>query len=155
MVEYRVLCEELRALCTGIDDETANLANAAALIYHTLPDLNWAGFYRVRGDVLLLAPFQGKPACVKIPFGRGVCGRAWQEEKTQRVEDVRLFPGHIACDGASASELVVPVFHGGTVWGVLDLDSPKIGRFTAEEESGLESFVRVLEELLWPLCPNA
>lgn len=155
MVEYRALCEELRALCAGIDDETANLANAAALIYHTLPDLNWAGFYRVRGDVLLLAPFQGKPACVKIPFGRGVCGRAWQEGRTQRVENVRLFPGHIACDVASASELVVPVFCGGAVWGVLDLDSPKIGRFTAEEEAGLESFVRVLAELLWPPRPNA
>ena len=145
MTDYSTLNRQLSALVRGVPHRTANLANAAALLYHTLDDLNWAGFYLLEGDVLVLGPFQGKPACIEIAAGRGVCGAAAAQDKTQLVPDVHLFPGHIACDSASNSELVVPIHAGGQVVGVLDLDSPLIGRFTEEDRAGLEEFVRVLE----------
>ena len=145
MTDYSTLNRQLSALVRGVPHRTANLANAAAMLYHTLDDLNWAGFYLLEGDVLVLGPFQGKPACIEIAAGRGVCGAAAAQDKTQLVPDVHLFPGHIACDSASNSELVVPIHAGGQVVGVLDLDSPLIGRFTEEDRAGLEEFVRVLE----------
>ena len=139
---YTELLEQSRALLEGERDSTANAANLAALVFHTLPDLNWAGFYWLRGRELVLGPFQGKPACVRIAVGKGVCGTAVAERRTIVVPDVNAFPGHIACDSASRSELVVPVKHGGRVVGVLDLDSPSPGRFTAEDARGLEAVVR-------------
>ena len=145
MTDYPALIQQLSALVRGVPHRTANLANAAALLYHTLDGLNWAGFYLLEGDVLVLGPFQGKPACIEIAPGRGVCGAAAAQDKTQLVYDVHQFPGHIACDSASNSELVVPIHAGGQVAGVLDLDSPHIGRFTEEDRAGLEAFVRVLE----------
>lgn len=151
----RALNQQLRALIHGVPHKTANLANAAALLYQTLPQLNWAGFYLLEQDTLVLGPFQGKPACIEIPLGRGVCGTAAAQNRTQRVYDVRQFPGHIACDGASNSELVIPIRAGGAVVGVLDLDSPRIGRFTPEEQAGLEEFVRILEQELWAESPPA
>lgn len=145
MTDYNLLNRQLEALVQGIPHRTANLANAAALLYHTLEALNWAGFYLMEGGLLVLGPFQGKPACIEIPVGRGVCGTAAAEGRTQRVRDVHQFPGHIACDCASNSEIVVPLRAGGQVVGVLDLDSPSIGRFTAEDQAGLEEFARILE----------
>ncbi len=133
---YRDLASALEALVAGESDWVANMANAAALIFETLPDLNWAGFYRNVGGELVLGPFQGRPACIRIAFGSGVCGVAAQNRKVQRVEDVSAFPGHIACDSASSSELVVPIIRDDVLIGVLDLDSPKIGRFTNEDETG-------------------
>lgn len=146
MTDYQTLCAQLSALVEGVPHQTANLANAAALLYHTLDGLNWAGFYLLEGGTLVLGPFQGKPACIEIPVGRGVCGAAAAENRTQLVRDVHQFPGHIACDSASNSELVVPIRAGGRVVGVLDLDSPHIGRFTAEDQAGLEEFVGILEK---------
>ncbi|HJP67746.1 MAG TPA: GAF domain-containing protein [Sphingomicrobium sp.] len=133
---YRDLALALEGLLAGESDSVANMANAAALIWETLPDLNWAGFYRNIGGELVLGPFQGRPACIRIPFGSGVCGVAAQTRKVQRVEDVNAFPGHIACDSASSSEIVVPIIKDDVLIGVLDLDSPKIGRFTDEDEIG-------------------
>jgi GAF domain-containing protein len=128
-------------------DPIANLANAASLIWHTTPDLNWAGFYLCRGDrELVLGPFQGKPACVRIAVGRGVCGTAVSREASVLVEDVHAFPGHIACDGASRSELVVPLRHAGRVAGVLDLDSPLLSRFTPADQAGFEAIITLLVE---------
>ena len=149
MTDYQTLNAQLSALVGGIPHRTANLANAAALLYHSLDGLNWAGFYLLQGDVLVLGPFQGKPACIEIPVGRGVCGTAVAEDRTQLVRDVRQFPGHIACDSASNSEIVVPIRADGTIVGVLDIDSPNIGRFTEEDRAGLEAFVKVLEAELW------
>ena len=146
MTDYILLNQQLAALIHGVPHKTANLANAAALLYHTLPDLNWAGFYLLEGDVLELGPFQGKPACIEIPVGRGVCGTAVAEERTQLVYDVHRFPGHIACDSASNSEIVIPIRAGGRIVGVLDIDSPRVGRFTEADQAGLEDFVRILEE---------
>jgi len=128
---YRDLAEELDALLTGEPDSTANAANAAAAIYHSLSRLNWAGFYFLRGDTLVLGPFQGRPACVRIPLGAGVCGTAARERRSILVPDVEAFPGHIACDTASRSELVVPLLLDDLVLGVLDLDSPDLARFDA------------------------
>lgn len=139
---YDELALQARALLAGETNRVANAANLAALLYHALPDLNWAGFYWLRGRELVLGPFQGKPACVRIAVGKGVCGTAVAERRTIVVPDVNAFPGHIACDSASRSELVVPVEHGGRVVGVLDLDSPSPGRFTAEDARGLEAVVR-------------
>lgn len=130
MTDYQTLNAQLAALVGGVPHQIANLANAAALLYHTLDGLNWAGFYLLEGDRLVLGPFQGRPACIEIPVGRGVCGTAVAEDKTQLVPDVHRFPDHIACDSASNSEIVVPIHVGGKVVGVLDLDSPHIGRFT-------------------------
>ena len=146
--DYAALAAELSALTDGVPYETANLANAAALLWERLPEINWAGFYKMEGGKLILGPFQGKPACIVIPIGRGVCGTAAAENRTQLVYDVHEFPGHIACDCASNSEIVVPIRVGGEIWGVLDIDSPKIGRFTEEDKSGLEHFVAVLEKIL-------
>ncbi|QIK96546.1 GAF domain-containing protein [Sphingomonas sp. HDW15A] len=133
---YEELANALEALVQGEPDAIANMANAAALIWETLPDLNWAGFYRNVGRELVLGPFQGRPACIRIPFGRGVCGAAAETLEVQRVDDVHAFGGHIACDAASESELVVPIVRGGELLAVLDLDSPRKARFTAEDEAG-------------------
>ncbi|MBL8267631.1 GAF domain-containing protein [Steroidobacter sp.] len=143
-VLYRQLVEELRGLLAGESDWIANLANSAALIYHSLPDLNWAGFYLLKDRELVVGPFQGKPACVRIALGKGVCGTAASQRVTQLVRDVHEFPGHIACDAASNSEIVVPMIRNGELLGVLDLDSPKLARFDEQDKEGLESFVAAL-----------
>ncbi len=145
---YPLLIQQLSALTEGIPYETANLANASALLWQELENINWAGFYKMTDGALVLGPFQGKPACIRIPVGRGVCGTAVAEDRTQLVYDVHQFPGHIACDSASNSEIVVPIHVNGTIWGVLDIDSPYTGRFTEEDQAGLEEFVRVLEAVL-------
>ena len=147
-VNYESLAAQLSALTDGIPYEIANLSNASALLWETLPDINWAGFYKMVDGALVLYPFQGKPACIRIPGGRGVCGTAVAEDRTQLVYDVHQFPGHIACDCASNSEIVVPIHVGGEIWGVLDIDSPSIGRFTEEDKAGLEAFVATLEKIL-------
>ena len=149
MTDYTRLNEQLAALVHGVPHRIANLSNAAALLYNTLPDLNWAGFYLMENGLLVLGPFQGKPACIEIQVGRGVCGTAAAEDRTQLVYDVHQFPGHIACDSASNSEIVVPIHGDGLIVGVLDIDSPRVGRFTEEDRVGLEAFVRVLEAELW------
>jgi L-methionine (R)-S-oxide reductase len=142
---HEQLRAQLAALLGDERDLVANLANAAALIWHTTPDLNWAGFYLRRSESeLVLGPFQGKPACVRITVGRGVCGTAVEREASVLVDDVHAFPGHIACDGASRSELVVPIRHDGRVVGVLDLDSPSLARFSEADREGFEAFVRTL-----------
>ena len=148
MVNYKTLCAQMAALTEDVPHEVANLANASALIWQTLPDINWAGFYKMVDGALVLYPFQGKPACIRIPVGRGVCGTAVAEDKTQLVYDVHQFPGHIACDSASNSEIVIPIHVKGEIWGVLDIDSPFIGRFTEEDKIGLQHFVDVLEKIL-------
>ena len=147
-VDYNILSAQLKALTEDVPYEIANLSNAAALLWEVLPDINWAGFYKMVDGILVLYPFQGKPACIRIPIGRGVCGTAVAEDNTQLVYDVHQFPGHIACDCASNSEIVVPIRVNGTIWGVLDIDSPSIGRFTEEDKAGLEQFVTVLETVL-------
>ena len=144
-----MLNQQLAALIHGVPHRIANLSNAAALLYNTLPDLNWAGFYLMEDGMLVLGPFQGKPACIEIQVGRGVCGTAVAEDRTQLVYDVHQFPGHIACDGASNSEIVVPIHAGDRIVGVLDIDSPLTGRFTEEDRVGLAEFVHVLETELW------
>ena len=149
MTDYPLLHRQLTALIHGVPHGIANLSNAAALLYNTLPDLNWAGFYLMENGLLVLGPFQGKPACIEIQVGRGVCGTAAAEDRTQLVYDVHQFPGHIACDSASNSEIVVPIHGDGRIVGVLDIDSPRVGRFTEEDRVGLEAFVRVLEAGLW------
>src|SRR5215469_1622538 len=136
---YRDLAAQLEALLEGEPDRIANAANMAALIYHGLPDLNWAGFYFRRGQELVLGPFQGQPACVRIPFGKGVCGTAAARGETVLVPDVHKFPGHIACDPVSQSELVVPLIEDGRVIGVLDLDSPRRARFDEADRAGCEN----------------
>lgn len=141
---YRLLGGQLSALMEGERDALANLANAAALIYHALPDLNWAGFYLYKQGMLVLGPFQGMPACVRIPLGRGVCGAAARERRTQVVPDVHAFPGHIACDAASRSEIVAPLLDGDRLLGVLDVDSPLPGRFDEGDREGLEALARLL-----------
>ena len=149
MTDYQALNAQLAALIHGVPHRIANLANAAALLYHGMDGLNWAGFYLLENDTLVLGPFQGKPACIEIPVGRGVCGTAVAKGRTQLVRDVHQFPGHIACDSASNSEIVVPIRADVTIVGVLDLDSPNIGRFTEEDRAGLEAFVEVLEAEPW------
>jgi GAF domain-containing protein len=139
---YAQLCEQLEALLAGERDPIANAANTAALVYHALPGLNWAGFYFLHGGELVLGPFQGKPACVRIRVGRGVCGAAVERAASVVVADVHAFPGHIACDGASRSELVVPLIAAGAVTGVLDLDSPDVGRFDEDDRAGVEALAR-------------
>lgn len=141
---YADLAFALEGLTTGEPDSVANMANAAALIWEALPDLNWAGFYRNVGDELVLGPFQGRPACIRIPFGKGVCGAAASTLEVQRVNDVHAFPGHIACDSASESELVVPIVRDGELVAVLDLDSPRKARFTAEDEAGCRRLGEIL-----------
>jgi L-methionine (R)-S-oxide reductase len=141
---YRDLAGALEALTAGEPDGIANMANAAALIWQYLPDLNWAGFYRLVGDELVLGPFQGKAACIRIALGTGVCGTAAATRTTQLVADVHAFPGHIACDAASRSELVVPLIAGGRLLGVLDLDSPLPGRFDDADAAGCEGLAAIL-----------
>ncbi|TXH05786.1 MAG: GAF domain-containing protein [Nevskiaceae bacterium] len=136
---YAELLQQAEALFHGERDRVANAANLAALIWHSLPDLNWAGFYRFDGRELVLGPFQGKPACLRIAIGKGVCGTAAAERRTVIVEDVHAFPGHIACDAASNSEIVVPLLDGDALLGVLDLDSPQFKRFDEEDRKGLEA----------------
>jgi len=143
---YAILERELKALLTGEPDPVANAANAAAAIYHALPEINWAGFYFLRGDELILGPFQGRPACVRIGLGKGVCGTAAAERRSILVPDVEAFPGHIAFDAASRSELVVPLFAGDTLIGVLDLDSPTLARFDEQDRLGCELLAQVLTQ---------
>ncbi len=148
MTDYPALCAQLSALIDGVPYRIANYANASALLYETLPELNWAGFYFREGDVLVLGPFQGRPACIRIPWGKGVCGIAAKEDSTQRVADVHAFPGHIACDSASNSEIVVPLHKNGEVCGVLDIDSPQYDRFSPEDQAGLEAFAAILGRMI-------
>ena len=148
MTNYKTLCAQLSGLTDGVPHEVANLANASALLWQTLKDINWAGFYKMENGILVLGPFQGKPACIEIAVGKGVCGTAVAEDRTQLVYNVHDFPGHIACDCASNSEIVVPIHVNGEIWGVLDIDSPLIGRFTEADKAGLEQFVKVLEQVL-------
>ena len=140
---YALLLKQLESVLSMETDPVANMANMAAVLFNSLPDLNWAGFYVLRGRELVLGPFQGKPACVRIALGKGVCGTAAQTGQTQRVEDVHRFAGHIACDSASKSEIVIPIFKNGNVWGVLDIDSPVLTRFDAEDQAGLERAVEI------------
>lgn len=149
MNDYEALLKELHALIDGVPHLTANLANASALLKARLDRLNWAGFYLMENDRLVLGPFQGNPACIEISVGKGVCGTAVKENRTVCVPDVHLFPGHIACDSASASEIVVPLHSQNRVVGVMDLDSPEKGRFSEEDRLGLEAFAAVLEEMLF------
>ena len=146
--QYRQLAEQARALLHGERDRIANAANLSALVYHALPELNWVGFYFFDGTELVVGPFQGLPACVRIPLTQGVCGAAARTRSTQRIEDVHAFPGHIACDAASQSELVVPLVHGGALVGVFDLDSPVRARFDVEDQEGLETIARLFVESL-------
>lgn len=145
---YSELTAQLLALTEGVPYLTANLANTAALLWQNLPDINWVGFYQLQGDQLILGPFQGKPACIQIPVGKGVCGRAVAENRLQRVENVHNFPGHIACDSASNSEIVLPLYCRGKIWGVLDIDSPSLNRFSSEDEAGLAAVSRVISEMI-------
>lgn len=146
---YRDLALALQGLIGDEKDSVANMANAAGLIWESLPDLNWAGFYRNVGGELVLGPFQGRSACIRIPFGTGVCGVAAQTRQVQRVDDVHAFPGHIACDSASNSEIVLPLVGAdGRLIGVLDLDSPKHGRFDEEDEAGLRVVAEILARAL-------
>lgn len=140
---YRELALQLEALVAGERDAVANAANAASLIYHALPDVNWVGYYFLRGDELVLGPFQGQPACVRIPVGKGVCGTAVAQRRSLRVDDVFVFPGHIACDTASRSECVVPLIAGEKIIGVLDIDSPNTARFDASDQTGLERLAAI------------
>ena len=145
---YRDLASALEGLISGEPDAVANMANVGALIWETLPDLNWAGFYRNVGGELVVGPFQGRPACIRIKFGEGVCGAAAATLQPQRVDDVHAFPGHIACDSASASELVVPIVKDGELIAVLDLDSPTKARFDAEDEAGCVKLAEILARAL-------
>lgn len=146
--QYAALAAQVRALLHGEADRIANAANLSALVYHALPDLNWVGFYLFDGTELVVGPFQGLPACVRIPLDKGVCGAAARTRKTQRVDDVHAFPGHIACDSASRSELVVPLFSGERLIGVFDLDSPLPARFDADDQAGLEAIAALYVESL-------
>lgn len=142
------LVKELRALSEGVESTVTVLSNACALIFYSVEDLNWAGFYILNNGVLQLGPFQGRPACVAIGLGKGVCGTAAREERTVLVENVHEFPGHIACDCASNSEIVVPIYKNGALWGVLDIDSPLIGRFGREEKELFEAFAVAIGEYI-------
>lgn len=146
--DYELLLKQLKALLDGEPDETAILANASALLNQFLDEVNWVGFYVWKKDELVLGPFQGLPACTRIGYGKGVCGTAVKERKTQRVADVHQFPGHIACDAASQSEIVIPVVVNGDIYGVLDIDSPITDRFDEIDQKYLEEFVEVIEESL-------
>lgn len=146
MTDYKTLNNSLRALVHDVPHKIANFSNSSAVLFDMLEDINWAGFYFLEGDKLILGPFQGKPACIEINIGRGVCGTAVQDGKTILVENVHEFPGHIACDSASNSEIVIPIRKDGIIIGVLDIDSPLFGRFTNEDKKGLEEFVSILEE---------
>ena len=145
---YDLVSAQLTALTEGVPYEVANLANASALLWQEMENINWVGFYKMTDGALVLGPFQGKPACIRIPVGKGVCGTAVAEDKIQLVYNVHDFPGHIACDCASNSEIVLPIHVNGEIWGVLDIDSPSIGRFTDEDQAGLLEIVGILEQNL-------
>jgi GAF domain-containing protein len=145
---YRDLASALEGLVAGESDGIANMANAVSLIWETLPDVNWVGFYRNIGGELVVGPFQGRPACVRIAFGDGVCGAAAESRQVQRIEDVHAFPGHIACDSASNSEIVVPLIRDGELLGVLDIDSPKHSRFDAEDEAGVVRLAEIMTKAI-------
>ena len=147
-VNFLSLARQLRALTEDVPYQISNLSNAAALLWQTLPEINWVGFYKLLDGKLVLSPFQGKPACIEIPMGKGVCGTAAQRRETVRVGNVHEFPGHIACDSASKSEIVLPIFSGVSLWGVLDIDSPVLNRFTEEDERGLTEIIAVLNEMI-------
>ena len=147
--DYTALIRQAAALIRGVPHFIANLSNLSALLYASLEDINWVGFYISEGDTLTLGPFQGKIACVAIPYGKGVCGTSALTDTTQLVPDVHLFSGHIACDSASRSELVIPLHCNGKVIGVLDIDSPTVSRFTEEDRIGLEKLTALLEEILF------
>ena len=147
-MDYPLLIEQLRALAAEETWYVPLLSNASALLWDAMPDLNWAGFYLMRDGALVLGPFQGKPACIHIPLGKGVCGTAAAQDRTLLVPDVHAFPGHIACDSASNSEIVVPLRRDGRVVGVLDIDSPSLDRFTGADREGLGAFARALEALM-------
>ena len=146
MTNYKTICAQLHALAAEEKWFLPLLSNASALLWESLPDLNWAGFYLVRGGQLVLGPFQGKTACIHIPAGKGVCGTAMAEDRTVLVPNVHEFPGHIACDSASNSEIVIPIHAGGHVVGVLDIDSPLLNRFSEADREGLEAFAKIIEE---------
>lgn len=146
-MDYELLCAQVRAFAGADGWYVPLLSNVAALIYDAMEDLNWTGFYIMRGGKLVLGPFQGKVACIHIPVGKGVCGTAVAQDRTQLVPDVHAFPGHIACDSASNSEIVVPIHSGGAVVAVLDIDSPSLGRFSDADRVGLEAVVKVIEEV--------
>ena len=148
MADYKLLAQQIKALAEDDPWYVPVLSNASALIYDNIEDLNWAGFYLVAEGALIVGPFQGKPACVRIEKGRGVCGTAWKEDRVQVVPDVHEFPGHIACDAASRSEIVIPLHHSGEIVGVLDIDSPVPGRFTPEDAEGLIRFAGTLEDII-------
>ena len=148
MIDYELITAQVEALVEGIPYETANLANISALLWQEMPDINWVGFYKMTDGALVLGPFQGKPACVRIEVGKGVCGTAVAQDRVQLVYDVHEFPGHIACDCASNSEIVLPIHADGKIWGVLDIDSPNVGRFTQEDREGLQRVVNALEKVL-------
>lgn len=150
MKEKTMLAKQIESLCQGVFNPISSLANVSALLWQEFPNINWAGFYLMENGRLELGPFQGKPACTVIPAGKGVCGAAAEEDRTVRVTDVHAFPGHIACDSASRSEIVVPIRKNGEVWGVLDMDSPVKDRFSEEDAEILEEAVRALENTLFP-----
>ncbi len=153
MGKYEILASELKALMDGENDLIANLSNASAAIFESLDDINWAGFYALKGDTLVLHPFQGKPACIRIPVGKGVCGTAVLKDEAQLVPDVHEFPGHIACDSASNSEIVIPLHANGKIVGVLDIDSPTVGRFSETDLEGLKHSAEVIS-LAWERSLN-
>ena len=146
MTDYALMIKQAEALAEGGLWDITLYSNISALLFEGLTDINWAGFYLIRNGELQLGPFQGKPACTRIPVGKGVCGTAVKEKSIQRVADVHAFPGHIACDSASASEIVLPICHDGEIIGVLDIDSPVTGRFSSDNEEGLKQIVRVIED---------
>ena len=146
--QYQLMNAQLEALIHDVPHHIANMANAAALLYHTLEDINWAGFYLMKNGMLVLGPFQGKTACIEIRIGKGVCGTAVERDEILLVEDVHQFPGHIACDSASNSEIVLPVYRRGKIWGVLDIDSPLFSRFTPEDEAQLGQISELLGKML-------
>ena len=147
--DYKLLIQQAEALVQGVPHLTANLANISALLYTSLEDINWAGFYLTEGSMLVLGPFQGNPACVEIQYGKGVCGTAAATDRAQLVPDVHAFKGHIACDSASRSEIVIPIHKNDKVIGVLDIDSPVLSRFSEEDRDGLEQLVKTLEQQLF------
>jgi len=146
--QYKLMNAQLEALIGDVPHLISNMANASALLYQTLEDINWAGFYLMEKGILVLGPFQGKTACIEIPVGKGVCGTAVEKREIQLVKDVHEFPGHIACDSASNSEIVLPIYLGNEVFGVLDIDSPSPARFDEEDKSGLQEFVQIFEKTL-------
>ena len=148
MTDYKLIIKQMEALAEDSTDDVPVMANVSALLFHSMEDINWAGFYLVKDDALILGPFQGKVACVRIDKGRGVCGTAWEQDCVQLVPDVHAFPGHIACDADSRSEIVLPIHRGGEVFAVLDIDSPTPAHFTESDRAGLESLAASLEQIL-------